>query len=194
MSFAEDLCWGSCTTESAVRLLREAPAATPWFLQVSFMDPHPPFAVTSAMAARVVGRRWPASVDPGQKTQETDVCDNQLGGVGIGTGWERCNYSVELENLDRLFGQLMGAVGSVAMTKTIVCISSDHGEMHGDHSDTAKSRPWEPSSVVPLVCAGPGTCIAPGRTVAYRSQRSTSPGPSSTSPASRRLARRSRHR
>lgn len=49
------------------------------------------------------------------------------------------------------------------MTRTIVCVSSDHGEMLGDHGDTAKSRPWEPSSVVPLVCAGPG--ILPQRTV-----------------------------
>ena len=164
VSFADELYWDTFITQRAVQLLRDSqPESPPWFLQVNWMDPHPPFAVTSRMAARVAGRRWPTSIDPGKKTKETDVCDNQPGGVGIGTGWERCNYGAELENLDALFGEVLGAVGEEAMTKTVVCVSSDHGEMLGDHGDTAKSRPWEPSAVVPLVCAGPG--IASGRTV-----------------------------
>jgi arylsulfatase A-like enzyme len=164
VSFADALYWDTYITDRAVELLQSAPQSQPWFLQVNWMDPHPPFAVTSSMAARVAGRSWPQSVDPGGKTKDTDVCSNTPGGVGIGTGWERCNYAAELENLDQLFGRVLGAIPSGAMARTVVCVSSDHGEMLGDHGDTAKSRPWEPSANVPLVCAGPG--ILPGRTVA----------------------------
>ena len=38
--------------------------------------------------------------------------------------------------------------------KTVVCIASDHGEMLGDHGDVDKSKPWEGSAHVPLICAG----------------------------------------
>ena len=40
---------------------------------------------------------------------------------------------------------------------TVICISSDHGELLGDHGDWAKSKPWEGSAHVPLVCAGGAT-------------------------------------
>lgn len=51
----------------------------------------------------------------------------------------------------------------VATSKTIVCIASDHGEMLGDHGDVDKSKPWEGSAHVPLMCAGPG--IIAGQTL-----------------------------
>jgi len=44
-----------------------------------------------------------------------------------------------------------------------VCIASDHGEMLGDHGDVDKSKPWEGSAHVPLMCSGPG--ITAGQTV-----------------------------
>ena len=47
---------------------------------------------------------------------------------------------------------------------TVICIASDHGEMLGDHGDVDKSKPWEGSAHVPLMCKGPG--IAKGKTVA----------------------------
>ena len=49
------------------------------------------------------------------------------------------------------------------MKKTVVCIASDHGEMLGDHGDVDKSKPWEGSAHVPLMCMGPG--IKAGATI-----------------------------
>merc|ERR1711861_66049 len=42
-------------------------------------------------------------------------------------------------------------------------MTSDHGELLGDHGDFDKSKPWQSSVGVPLVCAGPG--IASGKVV-----------------------------
>jgi arylsulfatase A-like enzyme len=44
-----------------------------------------------------------------------------------------------------------------------VCMSSDHGELLGDHNDFGKSKPWQGAIGVPLICAGPG--LAVGRSV-----------------------------
>ena len=42
------------------------------------------------------------------------------------------------------------------LENTVICIASDHGDMLGDHSEQAKSKPWQGSASVPLVCSGPG--------------------------------------
>jgi arylsulfatase A-like enzyme len=69
----------------------------------------------------------------------------------------RCNYAAEIENLDRLFKKVLDEVERQGETEnTVVCIASDHGEMLGDHGDVDKSKPWEGSAHVPLICKGPG--------------------------------------
>ena len=76
----------------------------------------------------------------------------------------RCNYASEIENLDRLFALVLAEVEHRGETdSTVVCMASDHGEMLGDHGDVDKSKPWEGSAHVPLVCFGPG--IVAGATV-----------------------------
>ena len=62
-----------------------------------------------------------------------------------------------MENLDRLFGVVLAAAsGRTGGRGTVVCFFSDHGEMLGDHNDVDKSKPWQGSLAVPLVCGGPG--------------------------------------
>lgn len=69
----------------------------------------------------------------------------------------RCNYMALLERLDSLFADLIAALqDNGQLANTIVCVSSDHGEMLGDHNVYEKSRPWEASVAVPLICSGPG--------------------------------------
>jgi arylsulfatase A-like enzyme len=69
---------------------------------------------------------------------------------------DRCDYGAEIENIDKLFGLILNELQLLGeYNNTIVCISSDHGEMLGDHGDIGKSVPWEASTSVPLVCMGP---------------------------------------
>ena len=51
------------------------------------------------------------------------------------------------------------------LDSTLVCISSDHGDMLGDHNTGAKSKPWEASVSVPLLCFGAD--VMPGRVVDF---------------------------
>jgi len=143
------------TAANAVTLLERAPSDKPWFLWVSFPGPHPPFAVTADMAGEVAGRQWPSPVD---SSNRTTLCDNSAGRTPSSTR-SRCNYAAEMENLDRLFGQILEAAnnrGNTIEKDTVVCFFSDHGEMLDDHMDKEKQFPWQGSINVPLVCAGPG--------------------------------------
>ena len=107
------------------------------------------------------GRAWPAGVDnPGNNTPG-GACDAVVRPDGQRT---RCNYAAEIENLDRLFALVLAELDAQGVAdNTLVCTASDHGEMLGDHGDVDKSKPWEGSAHVPLICTGPG--VAKGATV-----------------------------
>ena len=107
------------------------------------------------------GRVWPDAVDNPLNGTPGGACAPVADPTGTRT---RCNYAAEIENLDRLFALVLQEVearGDAA--RTLVCIASDHGEMLGDHGDVDKSKPWEGSAHVPLICSGPG--ILKGQTV-----------------------------
>jgi len=147
-SFPDDLYEDNWTNNNTLLLLERKPKGQPWFLQVNYPGPHPPFLVTERMAKTVTSRKWPQPTDEKQK----DTCDNKPGMPGDGG---RCNYAAEIENLDSLFAQLVDKVESLGeLNNTLVIISSDHGEMLGDHGDEGKTFPWQASVGVPLIFFG----------------------------------------
>ena len=153
-TYPQELYEDDWTAAQAKTLLERAPSDKPWFLWVSFPGPHPPFAVTAQMDHATAGRSWPHAVDSTRKVprcqRDKNAPSNQR---------TRCNYGAEIENLDRLFGEVLDAVntrGNSIETDTVVCFFSDHGEMLNDHDDIDKSKPWQGALNVPLVCAGPG--------------------------------------
>ena len=125
-------------------------------MQVNFPGPHPPFLVTGSMADRVANRTWPGPVDSTTKTGR-DKCRNMAepGEPEDGDNYQLCNYGAELENLDRLFGKVVGHLGTIGeLERTVICIASDHGDLTGDHNGAGKSTPWQQSVSVPLLCFG----------------------------------------
>jgi arylsulfatase len=153
-TYPQDLYEDDWTAAHAKTLIKSAPSDKPWFLWVSFPGPHPPFAVTTSMENRTAGRSWPNPVDSKKKVPNCEENNHEPSNART-----RCNYGAEMENLDRLFGEVLEAVharGNSVEKDTIVCFFSDHGEMLNDHDDIDKSKPWQGALNVPLVCAGPG--------------------------------------
>ena len=69
----------------------------------------------------------------------------------------RRDYTAEIENLDAAFKTVIDKVRERGeYENTVICVSSDHGEMLGDFDQWGKSKPWVASSNVPFVCMGPG--------------------------------------
>lgn len=162
--FPDDLYEDNWVTSNALELLRRRPRdGRPFFLQVSFPGPHPPFLVTANMTRAVGnGTRFPgATLDDGNGTAPEEICTVN----GLPQERDRCSYAAELENLDRRFAEILDEVDFFdgGSENTLVCVSSDHGEMLGDHGNKGKSMPWQGSASVPLFCAGAG--VARGRVV-----------------------------
>jgi arylsulfatase len=137
--------------ENGLRLLDKAPRARPWFLAVNFTGPHEPMDITQSMERGCRSRTFPQPFENTQFDPPTHTAIRQ-------------NYTSMVENLDGWLGRYLDALRSRSeLDNTVVIVSSDHGEMLGDHNRWAKSVPWQPSIGVPLVIAGPG--IRRGRTV-----------------------------
>eukprot|EP01084_Bolivina_argentea_P211416 359654_1 len=129
-------------TQKSLELLSIASQQSkPWFLQVNFVGPHPPNFILQHMNESINNKSFPYPMysDLDKNTMET----------------VRKDYAAEIENIDQQFNILIDKVKQMKQfDNTIVCISSDHGEMLGDYNLWDKSKPWRASSDVPFVCSG----------------------------------------
>eukprot|EP00045_Choanoeca_perplexa_P018446 m.292136 g.292136 ORF g.292136 m.292136 type:complete len:518 (-) comp17823_c0_seq1:5057-6610(-) len=148
-SFPDTLYEDDWTAGNAIELLRRKPVAKPWFMQVNFPGPHSPFLVTARQHDAEGGRQYPPPVDNKgfDKPEQCAITHEPSKG-------KRCDYAAELENLDRLFERVVDAIPADERDNTLLCISSDHGEMLFDHKDSGKTMPWQGSASVPLICQG----------------------------------------
>ncbi|MHC4249587.1 MAG: sulfatase family protein [Planctomycetota bacterium] len=129
---------------NGLELLARAPADGPWFLQVNFTGPHAPWDITHRMAARWRGVEHPGPV------ASTKLTPDEHDGI-------RQNYSAMVENIDRWIGVYLGELERRGeLGNTLVVLSSDHGDMLGDHDRWGKSKPRQGSAAAPLVIMGPG--------------------------------------
>mmetsp|Transcript_59788 Transcript_59788/g.142315 ORF Transcript_59788/g.142315 Transcript_59788/m.142315 type:complete len:567 (-) Transcript_59788:177-1877(-) len=166
-TYSSELYEDDWTAANAIALLRRRPQDKPFFMQVNFPGPHDPFLVTADMHASVSdGRVWPEATDNAQQYIPGGRCKD-TGDPSF--DHTRCNYAAELENLDKLFQVILDEVEKQGeMSRTIVIVSSDHGEMLGDHSQGAKSKPWQAAVSVPLIIVGAekvGPTIPAGKSV-----------------------------
>ena len=110
---------------------------------MNYAGPHPPFAITESMNETVKNRKYDLPIN----NTNISIYDNLI---------IRRNYIAEIENIDNNFGKIIDLIKSYnEFDNTIICISSDHGEMLGDYQLFNKQYPWSGSLSVPLVCMGP---------------------------------------
>ncbi len=129
---------------TAVEVMNRMPKGQPWHLAVNFAGPHDPLDITKSMASGVQGRAFPQPTDNDQLAPDVH---NKI----------RQNYTAMIENIDRWVGVLVDELAKRGeLDNTIIVFSSDHGEMLGDHNRWAKNFPYEASTCVPLIVAGPG--------------------------------------
>jgi arylsulfatase A-like enzyme len=146
----------------------------PWFAHISFLRPHPPFAVPEPYAGMY-------SPDDGPNFTATDVTGHPLaealrqsqsietyipgipGRVGDLTEREfrriRAIYWGMISEVDAQIGRLAAAVGDNAL----FVLTSDHAEMMGDHRMLGKGGFFPESYHIPLIVRGPD--VTPGRRV-----------------------------
>ena len=117
---------------------------SPFYLNVGFLGPHPPY--------------W----FPGEPTVDPESCRPPLGAPDSDAVRERrARYTERIRLLDLYVGRLVDALSAKdALSDTVVIFTSDHGDCLGDFGIWDKRYFYEQSCGVPLILAGPEIPVA----------------------------------
>lgn len=143
LSVLDDHDYGdNWVARQALDLIAKAPADRPWFLQVNFPGPHPPFDITRSMAELYANAPMPIPEECSTPRDRT---------VAL-----RRNYSAMTENIDQAIGEILDCIEARGeLDQTLIVFSSDHGEMLGDRDLWGKNLPYNHSLGVPLIVTPP---------------------------------------
>jgi arylsulfatase A-like enzyme len=147
-------------TESALRFIAGAKADRPFFLWLHYVNPHAPYTPPAPFDTAFVddaSRAGPRlAVVPGFH----DGIPEQWAVAGQDRlGYYVAQYDGEIAAVDQEVGRVIdGLTASGAMSRTLIVLSSDHGESLGEHGyyfDHGENL-FDPSLRVPLIVAAPG--------------------------------------
>jgi len=146
-------------TADGVRTLRQASPDRPFLLWLHYVNPHAPYEPPAP---------WDAAFLDGDavRGERLRPVDGFHGGVpkqwavpGKTLGWYVARYDGEIAAVDAEVGKLLDALdGSAVRDRTLVVITTDHGESLGEHDyyfDHGEDL-FDPSIRIPLLVAGPG--------------------------------------
>ena len=156
-------------TKSA-EFLRQRDTRKPFFLFMSFHRPHPPYDPPAWAFEQYLDAPMP-DVPVGDWVDVFADCENGLN-PDCSRGKvrpdilrrARAGYYAHMTHIDHQINRFMEILREFRLhDSTYVCFTSDHGEMLGDHHLWRKTVPYEGSTRVPLVLAGPrDSGIKPG--------------------------------
>lgn len=167
-----DLYYDTWVPARACEHIEQLPCHAPWFCMVSFGGPHEPWDAPEPYHSRFDPADAP---DPLPRTRRSaDARPTSLDGrprPAHRLGPDRirairANYAGSVALIDDQIGRLVAAVKQRGeWDETVVIITSDHGEMNGDHGLFYKNTFLDASVSVPLIVripgADPGRCHAP---------------------------------
>lgn len=149
-------------TEAVDFLYRRDPTA-PFFLNLSFHRPHPPYdppawafeQYLSAPPYEPVVGDW---TDAYAGWRDDSRADANIAVYDPVTAHRaRAGYFGHMSHIDAQVNYLLEVLAEFGeLDDTWICFTSDHGEMLGEHHMWRKAYPYEGSSRVPLLLAGPG--------------------------------------
>ena len=152
----------------AEAFLRRQEKNAPWFLTVSFLEPHMPFwgpyndrhDPAGAPVGEAFNRDPEATAPRRLRERSAKYRAQGYDGMPLGneTQWRRmlANYHGLVSLIDEAMGRILGALEETGQAEnTLVAVTSDHGDMMGDHACLAKDLEYEPSARVPLLIRAP---------------------------------------
>jgi len=154
------------TVDTAIDMLARRDPTRPFFLQVGFHRPHPPFDPPLHYLERFQDRPlppvpvgdWATAFD--HPVEKIDTYSGRLHEHVLDR--TRRAYYAQVAHLDYQIGRLMLALKKRGLREdTYIVFSSDHGELLGDHHLFRKFNPFEGSAKVPLIIRPPPSWDAP---------------------------------
>jgi len=161
------------------RFLQDIPLRrlNPWCALLTYIRPHPPFVAPAPWNRLVNPATLPPPVAPGPvdhpflaAAREQAPARRMVQGVVPETGADiqamRAVYLGLVAEVDHHLGRVLDWLDASGRAQdTLVVVTSDHGEMLGDHGLWGKSQVFEPAWHVPLIIRDPRRPQAAGRAV-----------------------------
>ncbi len=136
----------------------------PFFLVASFIHPHDPYVARPEWWDRydhdlidLPDEPDPATLDPHTRRIRRGIQVDSVGYSEAEARNARHGYYANTSYFDHWLGRLIDALGETdQLDRTVVIVTSDHGDMLGDRGTWFKMSFHERSARVPLLVAGPG--------------------------------------
>lgn len=164
--------------ELAVHWLRSWTGEGPFFLQVGFPGPHPPYDPTQDWLDRYEGKSLPEAIrgdDPDSEPaplralrrhhqrQDHDAVVHLADPTPEQLRRQRMHYYANVSMIDAKVGEILAALEARGVLgETMVIFTSDHGDALNDHGHIQKWTMYEASVKVPALVWHPGV-VAPQR-------------------------------
>jgi uncharacterized sulfatase len=136
--------------------------ARPFFLMISFPDPHTPFTVREPYASMYDPDDMPVP-STFHEEHRPDWIEEQTKTNLRYEGWdeerlkrEKAQYCGEVRCIDDNVGKLLGSLEEQGvLDDTVVVFTTDHGEYMGEHGLRAKDKIYETAYHIPLLVRWP---------------------------------------
>lgn len=161
---AEPLHATNWTVERALRFLERRDPARPFFLSLGFTAAHPPLQPPAFYLERYLRTGapeahlgdWAQPPGPEEMAGEDYVSSSRIDLPPEAFLCMRAAYYGLLNHVDDQLRRLINPVKGLRHRRdTIIILTSDHGEMLGDHYRFRKSLAYEASARVPFVISAP---------------------------------------
>ncbi|WP_346859759.1 arylsulfatase [uncultured Draconibacterium sp.] len=148
------------TGKTAVELIENYDQEKPLFLKVSFARPHSPYDPPQRFLDIYEDRKIPEPVIGEWSHYLDGVKGNESAAFGdFGTEYaikSRRHYYANITFIDEMVGQIVQVLKDTGMYEnSIICFTSDHGDMLGDHHHWRKTYAYEGSSNIPFLFKWP---------------------------------------
>lgn len=161
-----------CTDLAIDHIAREG--GTPWFLHLVYLKPHPPYIVPepyNRMYDPAGGPPFRRAASPEEEAAQHPFLAARVHGPrGVGDMDEadqrqlRATYYGMITEVDDNIGRLVAFLKeSGRYDDTLIVVTSDHGDMLGDHWMTSKEIYFDQTFHVPLIVRAPGAAMDAGR-------------------------------
>ena len=148
------------TGKTAVELIQNYDQGEPLFLKVSFARPHSPYDPPQRYLDMYKGAEIPEPYQ-GDWCHHLDSVQGGNSSAFSNFGAEhakisRRHYYANITFIDDMVGKIMKALKEKGMFEnSIICFTSDHGDMLGDHHHWRKTYAYEGSANIPYLLKWP---------------------------------------
>ena len=157
------------TVSKSVDFLEQRDKDKPFFLNVSFARPHPPFDPPQSYYDMFQGLELP----PVPVGEWSDYTRHPVDSINAAHGvlppgvldHTRRAYFAQMAHIDNQIGRLNMHLKRLGIDNTWFVFTSDHGEMLGDHNRFRKMYALEGSARIPFIIKPPEDCERDARRV-----------------------------